>query len=631
MNLKEMRPGNRRAFDLILERLRDSKPTTSIVKPTRYGKRDLIITSCFQAVEDNIVSGGIVFSPASQATRQFFKEKKLGQTITRYEMPFRDVMGGIRQLSSFSEYQPFSNGEFLLAANIQLCLRTNIEDCIVLIDAERYRTGKPLVVFIDECQFVSEKKRWGEFFMRVQRAGVLLVLLTATAYREDADAIPGFRYTQIKENDERRFFVYDAGDGIHNKIDVWDGVRTLSQLEADDVTTFSEAWEHQPTVLCKLDREIVSVDVDGKPLSDLNVAETRKCLGKIVRDQRFLDPAIRLLLRKLETVQNIDPHCKAMIVTGSDQPNDRRDNAHAETIKRLLANIAPIIIGRQCKVKVITMKSDLEDDSLATLMEEFLEGDEDIVIVKQAGTVGLDDWRIKVLGYFTPIRSVATMIQTWMRPATPEGGLQIAHLIMPDDRFSTAVWSKLIIEEGGEAKLSEMSGWAAEDFINSYLKKKEQAPEPPELPFGPGAISGFDDSRGNIGSLEFYEEATRIFQHLPRIAEVYTKAEVAVVLKQSGHTPTGSPQAVMWGLDQQLENLYAQINESSNEKTNLFMMRQAGQYDRELYETIRTQIFTFAYRMVNLRIGVKLKQVKNLQTLSRIKTVIDGLNEIPND
>lgn len=631
MNLAEMRPGNLRAFRVILERLRRGEPTTSIVKPTRYGKRDLIITSCFQAVEDDIVSGGIVFSPAAQATLQFSKQKKLLETIARYEMPAADVLSGIRQLSSFSEYQPFANGEFLLAANIQLCLRTNIEDCLELIDAERRRTGKPLVIYIDECQFVAEKKRWGDFFRRMLNTGTMLVLLTATPYREDADAMPGFRSIQIKADDERRYFTFDVGDGVYNRIDVWDGVRTLARLEADDTTTFDEAWNEKPEPLCKLDREIVSIDVDGIPLEDLKIAETRKRLGKIVRDQRFLDPATRLVLAKLQLMQTIDPRCKAMLMTGNDQPNDRRDNEHAERIKDLLDIVAPTILGRACRARIITLKT-LEDDTAATAMDEFLESDDDVVIVKQIGTVGLDDWRIKVLGYFSPIRSVAAMIQAWMRPATPEGGLKIAHLVMPADCFCTAVWKKLIVEEGGEAKLAEMSGWAADEFVNSYLKKKEDRPEDVDvdMPFGPGAVSGFDDSRGNIGEMQFYEAATRLIEQLPKIAEVYTKAEVAVTLQRTGQMPGGMPQAPQWGLDRQKEILCGEINEIADEKTKRAMFKQIGQYDRQVFGDIRTKIFTAAYRLSGVPLGIRLGEINNIETLRRIKYIIENLgDEIP--
>jgi hypothetical protein len=241
-------------------------------------------------------------------------------------------------------------------------------------------------------------------------------------------------------------------------------------------------------VLCRLDREFVGIPIDGTPLRDLSISETRKVIGKVVRDERFLEPAIRILLSKLHLVQTIDPRTKGMVVTGNDQPNDRRDNAHAETIKQIMSDLAPTIIGRAIKIKIITLKS-LDDEPAATAMDEFLEGDYDFVVVKQVGTVGLDDWRIKVLGYFSPIRSVAAMVQAWMRPATPEGGFKIAHLVMPEDRFCTAVWKKLVEEQGGEAKLAEMSGWAAEDFVETYLKKKEDEPDlPSELPFGPGIV-----------------------------------------------------------------------------------------------------------------------------------------------
>lgn len=623
MNLNDMRPGNRQAFDLILERLRARESATSIVKPTRYGKRDLIITSCWEAVQRNLISAGIVFSPASQATRQFYNERKLGQTIVRYAMPIREVSGGIRQLTSFQEYQPFSNGEFLLAGNIQLCLRTNLDDAIELLDTERYRTQKPIAIYIDECQFVADKKRWGEFFRRVQNAGALLIFLTATPYREDADAIPGFRYTLIDEKNERRYFTYDEGDGVHKRIDVWDGVRVLNRLEADDATTFREAWAELPPVLCKLDREVVSLDVDDVPLKQLSAAETRKALGRIVRDERFLDPAVRLVLKKLQLVQLIDPRGKAMIVTGSDQRNDRLDNAHAQLIKRLVDDLAPTILGRRCKVRIITLKSqDLDDDSLAKAMENFLEGDEDLVIVKQAGTVGLDDWRLKVLGYFTPVRSVAAMIQAWMRPATPEGGLSIAHLVMPEDIFCTSVWGKLVVNEGGDAELAKMSGWTATNQIESYLKEKEdERPEAP-APFGPGAVSGFDDSHGHIGSLEFYDEATQLFVHLPRIAEVYTKAEIAVALAQSGHAPTGGPQPPSWGLDRQFESLYRQIYETAKDRATHAVM-QAGPYDQARFEAAMRQIFIHAYRLIGVPPHVRLREIKSADTLLHIKTIIE--------
>ena len=159
--------GNRKALDVILDRLRRGELYTTIVKPTRYGKRDLIILAAYQARELGLISGALVFTPAAQATVQFSATRKLLETIRRYDLPPHAFLEGIRQLKSFDEYQPFSNKEFLLAVNMQLCLRTNIKDILTLIAAEQRRTSLPLAIFIDECHFLGEHQRWGEFFRHV--------------------------------------------------------------------------------------------------------------------------------------------------------------------------------------------------------------------------------------------------------------------------------------------------------------------------------------------------------------------------------------------------------------------------------------------------------------------------------
>jgi hypothetical protein len=295
-----------------------------------------------------------------------------------------------------------------------------------------------------------------------------------------------------------------------------------------------------------------------------------------------------------------------------------------------LTEIAPAILGRACRTRVITLKT-LEDSLGAEAMDAFLESEDDLVLVKQIGTVGLDDWRIKVLGYFSPIRSVAAMIQAWMRPATPEGGLNIAHLVMPEDRFCTAVWNKLVVEEGGEAKLAEMSGWTGANLFDSYLKEKEDGPEPDDslLPFGPGVVGGFDDSRGNIGSLQYYDEATRIIAQLPKISQAYTKAEVAVGLEKAGRAPApNGPSPLPWAIDQQLSNLRVQINECGDERAKSSMYRKTGgSYSQQDFASIRTRIFTHAYRSVGVPVGIKLSLIKNLETLRRIHQVIEGVGD----
>jgi hypothetical protein len=632
MNVRNMRRGLATAHRIILERFRAREPWTSVVKPTRYGKRDLIITAAWEAVQQKLISGAIVFSPATQATRQFFKESKLLETIARYELPIA-VLKGVRQLERFTEYQPFSNREFLLAVNTQLCLRTNITDVLELINAEHARTGLPLAIFIDECHFVGEQKRWGQFFGRISEAGVLVVLLTAVPYREDADVIPGFRAILLDEQDERRYFTFDAGDGIHNRIELWGGTRTVTMLEADDVTTFREAWDELPEVLCKLDREVYDIELEGLGLlSQLSPAQTYEHLGRIVRSRRFLDPALRIVLDKLRGVQTINPQTKAMIVTGNDQPNDRRDDAHAKTIRELIQDLSPTILGRAAKVRIITLKS-LEDDSAAEVMEAFLDGDEDLVIVKQVGTVGLDDWRLKVMGYFSPVRSLATMINTWMRVATPHAGLTISSIVMPADILSAAIWQKLVVEEGGEAQLGAASGWSAETMIDEFLKKKPEPKEDAIPELSPGFLSGYDDSMGNVGDLDFYEQAKHFFEMFPLMRKSYTMPQVADQLKKKGGFPPGQrPGRPDWGLPRELSVLYDEINEAAKAKAKRWMFaRTGGAYAEDVYRASIRAVYTIVYRSLKIPPGADLRDITNIETLRQMHALIVALPDTPSD
>ena len=190
-------------------------------------------------------------------------------------------------------------------------------------------------------------------------------------------------------------------------MELWDGLRTVVQTRPDDVTTFRDAWSEIPPVLCRLEREVVTLDIDGQPLRTLSPGQTRQIMNRqVLRNPEFLEPALRIVLAKLKMTQQINPAFKAMIVTGNDQPNDPTDNRHAAMIRDHLARLSPEILGRPVETKIITLKT-LEDQSAATAITTFFDSTQDVVIVKQMGTVGLDDSRLKVLGYFSPIRSVA--------------------------------------------------------------------------------------------------------------------------------------------------------------------------------------------------------------------------------
>jgi hypothetical protein len=50
-------------------------------------------------------------------------------------------------------------------------------------------------------------------------------------------------------------------------------------------------------------------------------------------------------------------------------------------------------------------------------------------------------------------------------------------------------------------------------------------------------LSGFDDSNGNVGPMEYYEQTMRLLKLLPKVGGLYTTAEIAIALKAISESP----------------------------------------------------------------------------------------------
>src|SRR4030095_5567724 len=158
--------------------------------------------------------------------------------------------------------------------------------------------------------------------------------------------------------------------------------------------------------------------------------------------------------------------------------------------------------------------------------------------------------------------------------------------------------------------------------------------DPPASPeTGPGSISGYDDSRGHVGDMEFYDLATQFLERFPKMAQLYTKPEIASALATlglAGTTPTRTHPT--WPLDQQIRVTQDSVNMAAKEKTNRWMRERFGtRYDAHAFAELSKTIFTLAYRRVGIPMGVRLPQIKNLETLTRLRQVIDALPEQPSD
>ena len=157
LDMTEARAGIMRSRLKIIENVQAEKQNTSIILPTRYGKSDVIRMMAYELHHRGEVATTVVVSPSIQLMEQIIDPKKLEKTQKRYnfQRPFtvRDVRTMRRNLDS--------DGEMLVSMTTQL-LQTQLWAFCQWLESRRHQTGKPVLIFWDECHQESDRNEWGK-------------------------------------------------------------------------------------------------------------------------------------------------------------------------------------------------------------------------------------------------------------------------------------------------------------------------------------------------------------------------------------------------------------------------------------------------------------------------------------
>jgi len=259
MDLTAARPGQRSALRTILTRITAGEQSTSIILPTGYGKSDVMRLAAIQLYDEGQVARSLIVEQSDTLRGQVVRSDKVDEMLRRYKVRLRNGQpihcGEI--LGRDTRFGP--NGECILAVNTQLIQR-NISDFTRWIESVRHTTGKRVVVFIDEVDTHAAGNEWGRAMLALRdEGGASLVVLTATAMREDGDAVICFKTKQTGA-EGRKVWKYLPGESEDTVIvQEYDGVRTYYDLEADYEYTFQAAWDED--ALCKLNTPTIDVDV----------------------------------------------------------------------------------------------------------------------------------------------------------------------------------------------------------------------------------------------------------------------------------------------------------------------------------------------------------------------------------
>ena len=86
VDLSEFRVHQRRAYDTIVDRIRDGEKTTGIVLPPRYGKSDVMRMSAARLIADAHISRAFFIKPNVVLTAQLVNNRKVQDMATRYRL-----------------------------------------------------------------------------------------------------------------------------------------------------------------------------------------------------------------------------------------------------------------------------------------------------------------------------------------------------------------------------------------------------------------------------------------------------------------------------------------------------------------------------------------------------------------
>jgi metal-responsive CopG/Arc/MetJ family transcriptional regulator len=619
MNYQKLRQGQREALSKLLDNIRNGKQLTSIVLPTRYGKSDVMRTAAYIGKEQKLIGGAFVLSPQTTLRGQIVDSRKVVDMCIRYGLqPHLAGPSCLRTMSDAFELRPFSNGEYLISATIQLAT-LNVGQMVDISQHIMHATGLPLLWQIDECHETSDVKRRGELVERLKNAGAYIALYTATAVRADGDRIPGFEVQELSREESIRHECCDSEDPDKVLIKKYAGDKVLVRLKADHETTFRQAWDERPSPLCNLSREVIDVQIEdgeGKTeaISKCSKSRASDLIGKAVRNSEVIRRGVSMMLAELRTRKRINQECAAMVFTSSDDGDIANAHANqvAEEIKRQMASS-----GDDFVTQIITMKSD-DDEKAAAHLTKFCNGHYDIVIVKQMGGAGLDVGRLKVLLDLSSQRTVSSVIQRLMRVATPWQGIRTGTIITLADPLMDAIWKRYVVEEGGE---HDPTGVVYEDeLVETYLKDREESDNRIDTVTG-AELSMFDDNNGAIAAAEIEPAVNGLLDDFPELVTTRTKAEIATILLRNKKI-----MELVIVQDKQVTPLDDEIErkqQAIKQKADDIIKRRVKPYTRDKYEAEARKLWNAAYRSAGVS-GAKLHQIRNVETLKHIESFMDN-------
>jgi hypothetical protein len=499
--------------------------TFSIYMCCRYGKSDTIRNLALLAIAAGKAPAALVVHPNPSLAWQFLEESRLMSWRKRW-VPQGPGLQNVQTLPDFA-HGSMCNGEWLGSIHIQAIIRP-MQSALLMQWVERCKAkhGAAPIVFFDEAHQFAKENRWGEVARKLHASGCLVVVLTATPFRNDGDDIFGFRKKAVGDTESRERKYVQAHAADETKLELHTVVRDETEyvLEADVEVPFAQGWAEGH--IAKATFDLIDWNMEGygalagdaRRLSEVPKDRASAVVGKLYRDPAVIAEAVRRTLGHLQTFRKHVPDATAVWYGMNDDSEDSVSGKNQKAIRDTIKTIDPATT-----VGVATLSTDDESDEKSTqIIHKFCDPRKkghDVLVLKQMGASGLDSDRICVVVLWNTVRSLNQMIQMAMRGGNAATKTHF-FIVGLKDSATTAKLEAFVTGEGGQYVD------AVETDHGVELIDRPDVPDEGYVAVGV-ADAGMSDSDGNAATFDDVKLALHLISVFPTLITQETIPQIA--------------------------------------------------------------------------------------------------------
>lgn len=506
--------------------------TFAIYMCCRYGKSDTIRNLALLAIAAGKSCQALVIHPFPVLSQQFLEEVRLKSWRQRW-LPFGPRLGKIQILPDFA-HGSMCNEEWIGTIHIQALMQPmQLALLAQWVERCKTKTGMPPIIFFDEAHQFAKSNKWGDVARCLHDAGCIVVVLTATPFRNDGDDIFGFRKKAIGDTKSREKKYVQPHAADQSKLELHTVTRDETEflLEADVEIPFAQGWAEGH--IAKATFDLIDLNMEGwgqrqgdqRLLSEIPKDEARAILPSLYRDRSLIAEGARRALGHLENFRKRVPEATCVWYGMNDESASNLASENQKAIKDSIKSANPSM-----SVAIATLNTDEEaDEKSRQVIQRFCDvqkkGD-DFLVLKQMGAAGLDSDRICVVVLWNTVRSLGQMIQMAMRGGNVSGKTHFV-IVGLKDSITVEKLEAFVKGEGGQYVDAVET-----DHSVQVIDKKSQ----PDAGYVALDIAdvGVSDSDGNVASFDDTRLALHVISMFPSVMASDTIPQIAGKAKALG-------------------------------------------------------------------------------------------------